>query len=88
MFFTKKDVRRHLVVHTKDRDFMCHYCPQRFGRRDHLVRHLRKAHARESGDAVGSSHDLDIDLSLNYDDGSSHMVSQLLHSVSQVHIIN
>ncbi len=29
LFFTKKDVKRHLVVHTKDRDFLCQYCPQR-----------------------------------------------------------
>ena len=48
MFFTRKDVKRHLVVHTKDRDFLCQYCPQRFGRRDHLVRHLKKAHANEA----------------------------------------
>ncbi|CAH1117138.1 unnamed protein product [Phaedon cochleariae] len=43
-FFTKKDVRRHLVVHTGKRDFLCQYCPQRFGRKDHLVRHIKKAH--------------------------------------------
>ncbi len=49
MFFTRKDVKRHLVVHTKDRDFLCQYCPQRFGRRDHLVRHLKKAHSNEAG---------------------------------------
>lgn len=48
MFFTRKDVKRHLVVHTKDRDFLCQYCPQRFGRRDHLVRHLKKAHSNEA----------------------------------------
>lgn len=48
VFFTRKDVRRHMVVHTKDRDFLCQYCPQRFGRRDHLVRHLKKAHALEA----------------------------------------
>lgn len=44
LFFTKKDVKRHMVVHTKDRDFLCQFCPQRFGRRDHLVRHLNKSH--------------------------------------------
>ena len=44
LFFTNKDVQRHLVVHTKDRDFMCHLCPLRFGRRDHLVRHMKKSH--------------------------------------------
>ncbi|XP_015915023.1 zinc finger protein PLAGL2 [Parasteatoda tepidariorum] len=43
-FFTKKDVKRHLVVHTGKRDFVCQYCPQRFGRKDHLVRHTKKSH--------------------------------------------
>ncbi|KAJ8964725.1 hypothetical protein NQ317_009212 [Molorchus minor] len=43
-FFTKKDVRRHLVVHTGMRDFLCQFCPQRFGRKDHLVRHIKKSH--------------------------------------------
>lgn len=40
-FFTRKDVRRHLVVHTGKRDFLCQFCPQRFGRKDHLVRYQR-----------------------------------------------
>jgi zinc finger protein PLAG1 len=43
-FYTQKDVRRHIIVHTREKDFLCQYCPQRFGRRDHLTRHLRKAH--------------------------------------------
>ncbi|CAG9859489.1 unnamed protein product [Phyllotreta striolata] len=43
-FFTRKDVRRHNVVHTGMRDFLCQYCPQRFGRKDHLVRHIKKSH--------------------------------------------
>ncbi|KAG8192796.1 hypothetical protein JTE90_019114 [Oedothorax gibbosus] len=43
-FFTKKDVKRHLVVHTGKRDFVCKFCPQRFGRKDHLVRHTKKSH--------------------------------------------
>ncbi|KFM80436.1 Zinc finger protein PLAGL1, partial [Stegodyphus mimosarum] len=43
-FFTKKDVKRHLVVHTGKRDFVCQFCPQRFGRKDHLVRHTKKSH--------------------------------------------
>ncbi|CAG9829064.1 unnamed protein product [Diabrotica balteata] len=43
-FFTRKDVRRHSVVHTGKRDFLCQYCPQRFGRKDHLVRHIKKSH--------------------------------------------
>lgn len=44
-FFTGKDVRRHLVVHTGRRDFLCQYCPQRFGRKDHLTRHIKKSHS-------------------------------------------
>ncbi|XP_046681862.1 zinc finger protein PLAG1-like [Homalodisca vitripennis] len=43
-FYTGKDVRRHLVVHTGKRDFLCQFCPQRFGRKDHLVRHIKKSH--------------------------------------------
>lgn len=44
-FFTRKDVRRHLVVHTGTRNFLCQFCPQRFGRKDHLVRHIKKSHS-------------------------------------------
>ncbi|XP_022202415.1 zinc finger protein PLAG1 isoform X2 [Nilaparvata lugens] len=44
-FFTGKDVRRHMVVHTGKRDFLCQFCPQRFGRKDHLVRHIKKSHS-------------------------------------------
>lgn len=43
-FFTRKDVKRHLVVHTGKRDFVCSLCPQKFGRKDHLVRHIKKSH--------------------------------------------
>ncbi|XP_069942779.1 zinc finger protein PLAGL1 isoform X2 [Cherax quadricarinatus] len=43
-FFTRKDVKRHLVVHTGKRDFSCSICPQKFGRKDHLVRHIKKSH--------------------------------------------
>lgn len=43
-FFTRKDVKRHLVVHTGTRNFACNHCPQRFGRKDHLVRHVKKSH--------------------------------------------
>ncbi|KAJ0036117.1 hypothetical protein NQD34_004794 [Periophthalmus magnuspinnatus] len=46
-FYTRKDVRRHAVVHTGRRDFLCPRCAQRFGRRDHLTRHLKKSHAQE-----------------------------------------
>lgn len=47
-FFTRKDVRRHLVVHTGKRDFLCQFCPHRFGRKDHLVRHIKKSHCNVS----------------------------------------
>lgn len=58
-FYTRKDVRRHAVVHTGRRDFLCPCCAQRFGRRDHLTRHLKKSHAQESGlkpQTIASSH--------------------------------
>ena len=51
-FFTAKDVRRHAVVHTKERQHMCHLCPQRFGRKDHLVRHIRLAHNKNPLDPL------------------------------------
>ncbi|CAH0403000.1 unnamed protein product [Chilo suppressalis] len=56
-FFTAKDVRRHLVVHTGRRDFLCPFCPQKFGRKDHLVRHVKNAHPDKSwrSAAVGTS---------------------------------
>lgn len=56
-FFTAKDVKRHLVVHTGRRDFLCPYCPQKFGRKDHLVRHVKNAHPDETwySAAVGTS---------------------------------
>ncbi|KAH3696333.1 hypothetical protein DPMN_083796 [Dreissena polymorpha] len=43
-FFTRKDVKRHSVTHTKRKDYLCQHCPQRFGRKDHLTRHLRTSH--------------------------------------------
>ena len=43
-FFTRKDVKRHMITHTKKKDFLCQFCPQRFGRKDHLTRHLRTSH--------------------------------------------
>ncbi|KAA8580968.1 zinc finger protein PLAG1 [Etheostoma spectabile] len=46
-FYTRKDVRRHMVVHTGRKDFLCQYCAQCFGRKDHLTRHVKKSHARE-----------------------------------------
>ncbi|XP_069463726.1 zinc finger protein PLAGL1 isoform X1 [Ambystoma mexicanum] len=46
-FYTRKDVRRHMVVHTGCKDFLCQFCDQRFGRKDHLTRHTKKTHSQE-----------------------------------------
>ncbi|XP_036387977.1 zinc finger protein PLAGL2-like [Megalops cyprinoides] len=46
-FYTRKDVRRHMVVHTGRKDFLCQFCAQRFGRKDHLTRHVKKSHSQE-----------------------------------------
>ncbi|XP_048391578.1 zinc finger protein PLAG1-like isoform X2 [Stegostoma tigrinum] len=46
-FYTRKDVKRHTVVHTGRKDFVCQFCSQRFGRKDHLTRHTKKSHAQE-----------------------------------------
>jgi hypothetical protein len=43
-FFTKKDLKRHSVVHTGNREFSCPHCSQRFGRKDHMTRHAKKTH--------------------------------------------
>lgn len=61
-FFTRKDVKRHLVVHTGKRDFLCQFCPQRFGRKDHLVRHIKKSHGgrgRNKRDATSTTPSLE-----------------------------
>ncbi|OTF74572.1 hypothetical protein BLA29_003506 [Euroglyphus maynei] len=47
-FFTQKDVKRHMVVHTGVRNFPCPFCKQRFGRKDHLVRHAKKSHDQDT----------------------------------------
>lgn len=41
-------MKRHLVVHTGVRNFACPYCTQRFGRKDHLVRHAKKSHGQDT----------------------------------------
>nr|XP_006139384.1 zinc finger protein PLAGL1 isoform X1 [Pelodiscus sinensis]XP_025035384.1 zinc finger protein PLAGL1 isoform X1 [Pelodiscus sinensis] len=46
-FYTRKDVQRHMVVHTGCKDFLCQFCAQRFGRKDHLTRHMKKTHPQE-----------------------------------------
>ncbi|XP_055288886.1 zinc finger protein PLAGL1 isoform X1 [Moschus berezovskii] len=64
-FYTRKDVRRHLVVHTGCKDFLCQFCAQRFGRKDHLTRHTKKTHPQElmkeslqAGDLLNTLHTL------------------------------
>nr|XP_004651207.2 zinc finger protein PLAGL1 [Jaculus jaculus] len=64
-FYTRKDVRRHLVVHTGCKDFLCQFCAQRFGRKDHLTRHTKKTHSQElmkesyqAGDLLATFHTL------------------------------
>lgn len=54
MFFTRKDVKRHMVVHTGVRNFPCQNCQQRFGRKDHLVRHAKKSHNRDCRSSASS----------------------------------
>ncbi|BET02522.1 ZnF_C2H2 [Nesidiocoris tenuis] len=65
-FFTQKDVRRHSVVHTGRRDYLCQYCPQRFGRRDHLVRHIRKRHTPDDTTGVGDFPEMDEPLAVDH----------------------
>lgn len=48
MFGTNKDVKRHMVVHTKEKCFLCELCPQTFGRKDHLHRHYKTNHSKEA----------------------------------------
>ncbi|XP_067678899.1 histone-lysine N-methyltransferase PRDM9-like [Haliotis asinina] len=48
MFGTNKDVKRHMVVHTKEKCFLCELCPQTFGRKDHLHRHYKTNHCKET----------------------------------------
>lgn len=35
-------------MHTGVRNFACPYCTQRFGRKDHLVRHAKKSHGQDT----------------------------------------
>ncbi|KAG9330494.1 hypothetical protein JZ751_024197 [Albula glossodonta] len=53
-FYTRKDVRRHMVVHTGRKDFLCQFCAQRFGRKDHLTRHAKKSHSQELAKGRGA----------------------------------
>ena len=36
-FFTRKDLKRHSVVHTGNREFCCPHCSQRFGRKVRML---------------------------------------------------
>ena len=40
-----------MITHTKKKDFLCQYCPQRFGRKDHLTRHLRSSHTGDNSNS-------------------------------------
>ncbi|KAL8621673.1 hypothetical protein ACOMHN_024644 [Nucella lapillus] len=69
-FTTIKDVRRHMVTHTKDRFFLCDMCPQTFARKDHLRRHKKSNHKDDgleavSATAIGSSRPLKTEPYLN-----------------------
>ncbi|XP_008004964.1 zinc finger protein PLAGL1 isoform X1 [Chlorocebus sabaeus] len=70
-FYTRKDVRRHLVVHTGCKDFLCQFCAQRFGRKDHLTRHTKKTHSQElmkeslqTGDLLSTFHTISTSFQL------------------------
>ncbi|XP_050403539.1 PR domain zinc finger protein 10 isoform X1 [Patella vulgata] len=52
MFLCNKDVKRHMVVHTKRKDYLCEFCSQVFGRKDHLSRHYKCAHPNGAASKV------------------------------------
>ncbi|XP_053201484.1 GATA zinc finger domain-containing protein 14-like [Panonychus citri] len=60
MFFTRKDVKRHLVVHTGVRNYACPFCQQRFGRKDHLVRHAKKSHQKDTRASAASTANITV----------------------------
>lgn len=77
-FFTRKDVKRHMVVHTGVRNFFCQFCPQRFGRKDHLVRHIKKSHAAQA--AAANANNVPKD-----NNGCSSKPSSTMHHPNQNH---
>lgn len=47
-FFPRSaDLRRHMIVHTNDRPFPCHYCEYRARQPGALVRHVRNKHSNQ-----------------------------------------
>ena len=43
-FVRLEHLKRHALVHTQERPFVCEHCDKKFGRRDLMVRHIRKLH--------------------------------------------
>ena len=43
-FWYTKHIFIFSVVHTGQREFACHHCSARFGRKDHMTRHAKKTH--------------------------------------------
>ena len=44
--------RHRSLVHLKERNFLCNFCPKKFGEKSNLMRHIMKAHANEMGSSV------------------------------------
>lgn len=43
-FVRLEHLKRHALVHTQERPYVCEHCDKKFGRRDLMVRHIRKLH--------------------------------------------
>lgn len=41
--------RHRSLVHLKERNFLCNFCPKKFGEKSNLMRHIMKAHSKEVG---------------------------------------
>lgn len=44
--------RHRSLVHLKERNFLCNFCPKKFGEKSNLMRHIMKAHANEMGSSA------------------------------------